>query len=475
MKAINIFKKIAIIFLIVFFSSCVEEDDYSVPDDLGSIENKNLQALIDPANGYQQKTIQQVKEMFVNDEVYQITSDIYVKGYVVSSDETGNFYKELYLQDDPVNPSNGIKLMLNRSDVFGKYNFGREVYVNLKELYVGELNSGDGVIAIGWAADYTSIELDEIAEDRANLQVLRSNVTAPIVALPINVLRLNSDYIGMFVRIDHVQFPSNIAGQASYVHPLDDFDTTIILESCDGFGNSNFKLETSKFTSFKDLTLPSGAGFISGIITRDYEGDHLVMVLNDHHDVAMNDARCTALDIADFTSFFSEDFEGMTNNTTVSGNGWTNFAEQGFNYWKVSITNDLGNSESKIAKITANYSNDNDNVAWLISPPIDLDSHSDEFVRFQTSNSFSDNSDLDLLISTEWNGVAADITSVNWSVLPGFIVDDAEHYENWVNSGAINLSLYSGTTYIAFRYKGGDNNTNQTGTYELDNFEVLVR
>lgn len=473
MKTINILKIVAVFLFVGMFTACVQDDDYTVPSDLGVIENVELSALLN--SSFQEKTIQQVKDLFVAGEVNEITSDIYVKGYVVSSDETGNFYKEFYIQDSPSNPTAAIKVMLNVSDAFGKYNLGREVYINLKDLYVGEANSGDGVIAIGWAVDFASTELEEIAEARSVVQILRANVTMQITPLPVSFTQINNNHIGMFVSIDNAQFPLNIAGSASYVSSLDDFDTTLTIEACEGFGYANFKLETSTFANFKDVTIPADAGTIAGIVSRDYDGSNMVLALNSIDDVNMNAARCMPLDINDFTNIFSEDFEGMTNNSDVTGNGWTNFAEVGFNNWRVSTTNDSGNPGSKMAKMSAYNSNDNSNVSWLISPSIDLDAQSLEFVTFQTSNSFSDNSELEVLISTDWDGNQANITTSNWITLPAAIVGDSEFYQNWIGSGSIDLSLYTGTAYIAFKYTGGDDNTDQTGTYELDDFNVLVQ
>ena len=76
----------------------------------------------------------------------EIVSDIVVKGYVTSSDATGNFYKEFYIQDAPENPSAAIKLVLNQVDSYNQFNIGREVYISLKGLFVGEVRSGD----CGW-------------------------------------------------------------------------------------------------------------------------------------------------------------------------------------------------------------------------------------------------------------------------------------------------------------------------------------
>ena len=49
-------------------------------------------------------------------------------------------------------------------DSYNQFNFGREVYVKLQGLYIGETNSGDGVIAIGGGANPGSDEIDAIAE-----------------------------------------------------------------------------------------------------------------------------------------------------------------------------------------------------------------------------------------------------------------------------------------------------------------------
>jgi len=473
MKTINIIKLVAVFLFVGMFTACVQDDDYTVPSDLGVIQNIDLNALL--TSNSQEKTIQQVKDMFVPGEVHEIPSDIYVKGYVVSSDETGNFYKEFYMQDSPSNPTAAIKVMLNVSDAFGKYNLGREVYINLKGLYVGEANSGDGVVAIGWANNFADTELEEIAEARSEKQILRANVTMDITPLSVSFTQINDTHIGMFVEIDNVQFPSNIAGDASFVNPLDDFDTALTMEACEGFGYANFILETSTFANFKDITLPSGAGTISGIVSKDYDGTNTVMVVNRVEDVNMTDARCTPLNINDFTSLFMEDFEGMTNNSDVSGNGWTNFAEAGGNLWEVRTTTDSGNSGSKIAEIGAYNSNDNSNIAWLISPSINLDAQGIEFLTFETSNSFADGSELEVLISTDWDGTQGNILSSTWVTLPAAIVNDSQFYQDWISSGSIELTAYSGTAYIAFKYVGGDDGTNIDGTYQMDNFNILVQ
>ena len=58
--------------------------------------------------------------------------DVYIKGKVISSDEEGNIYKSLHIQDHTA----GIELKLN-NNVGLKYKYGTWVYVRLSGLYLG--------------------------------------------------------------------------------------------------------------------------------------------------------------------------------------------------------------------------------------------------------------------------------------------------------------------------------------------------
>ena len=82
MKLIN---TISFLTLITFINlSCVQDDDYSVPQSIGLEENENLnQLLAEIENGSADlMTISQVKNFFVEGEVNQIESNLVVKGYV---------------------------------------------------------------------------------------------------------------------------------------------------------------------------------------------------------------------------------------------------------------------------------------------------------------------------------------------------------------------------------------------------------
>ena len=105
-----------IIFVSIFTFSCVQDDDYSVPQSIGQEENQKLvQLLNEIENGSADlMTISEVKNLFVGGEVNEIESNLVVRGYVSSSDFSGNFYKEFYMQDEIENPTAGIKVSINQ-------------------------------------------------------------------------------------------------------------------------------------------------------------------------------------------------------------------------------------------------------------------------------------------------------------------------------------------------------------------------
>ena len=164
-------------------------------------ENQKLvQLLSEIENGTADlMSISEVKNLFVNGEVNEIESNLVVRGYVSSSDYTGNFYKEFYMQDDIENPTAGIKVSINQVDSYNQFNVGREVYIKLQGLYVGETNSGDGVIAVGGGANAAGDEISEISENRASDCILRSSNSFMLVPLALNLSEINDSHIGVYV------------------------------------------------------------------------------------------------------------------------------------------------------------------------------------------------------------------------------------------------------------------------------------
>ena len=445
----KLFKTIILItFLTIANFSCVQDDDYSIPESLGIEENQDLSQLLDQINNgdVDLMTISQVKSFFIDGEVTLIESNIAVKGYVVSSDMTGNFYKEFYMQDKYANPISGIKVVINQVDSYNQFNFGREVYVRLQGLYIGETNSGDGVIAIGHASP-GSDEIDEIPESSVPSTVIRSANTFDVVPLELNLGDINDSHIGIYTSAINSQFASGLEG-LPYVEPTEQYDTQRDLESCVDSGS--LKLETSAFSNFNDRILPTeGSGSIVGIITRDYFGDNRVMVLNSADDVSFDVARCDPL--------FSDDFSSNTLNN------WYVKSVVGPQEWEITP---YGNPAPS-AKISGFSGGSVTNEDWLISKAVNLDGLSSATLTFQSVVRYS-GPELTVYIGTDYNeGNPND--DGNWDLISATLDTDDTSWSSWTDSGNIDLSSYVGQTiYIAFKYVSNSS----SATYEIDN--VLV-
>ena len=113
----------------------------------------------------------------------EITTDEIIRGYVISNDEAGNFYKQLVLQDE----TGGIEMRIDIVDLFSVYPPGRQVYVRLKGLWLGDFN---GLVQLGAAVTGSGNdrELVRIPETIAS-QILVTGTFGNVV--PPNVLTIN--------------------------------------------------------------------------------------------------------------------------------------------------------------------------------------------------------------------------------------------------------------------------------------------
>jgi len=124
------------------------------------------------------------------------------------------------------------------------------------------------------------------------------------------------------------------------------------------------------------------------------------------------------------------------------------------------------------ASVSAYGSGDAADISWLISPAIDMDQHDGESLSFQTCHDkyvASLSNTLEVYISTDYTGNfgAAHWTKINYiATLPNPYTKPYAY----VNSGAIDLSLYTGMIHFAFRYTGINPST---GAYQVDNVRIV--
>jgi hypothetical protein len=162
------------------------------------------------------------------------------------------------------------------------------------------------------------------------------------------------------------------------------------------------------------------------------------------------------------TTLFAENFDDADLTTT----GWTCYAQTGTKLWSQDSYKNDG-----YAQFSSYQSGQPVNVAWLISPAINMDTQVDEKLYFQScQDGFVRNIDnsLELYVSTDYDGVT--FNNASWQKIPfNFPTQNTTRYI-YVDSGIIDLSSYTGTLHFAYKVKG---TSSLTGGYQVDNVRVF--
>ncbi len=453
----NNFYKICIFLIMMSMSlSCVQDDNFKAPtpeDDGSTDPGPEIEANI---------TVAEVKELLAGDHT-ELISDLILEAYVVSSDASGNFYKELYLQDHPSNPTAGIRLVLDSQDLYLTYDVGRKLFIHLEGLAIGKGN--DDVITIGQASEN---EITGISEPVIQDYITKSGVVATIEGKPVLFSDITEEHVGMYISVSNTQLNINQLG-LPFVEAEELFDTQRMLESCEE--GISFPLETSAYANFSQLILPDAAGTVSGIVTKDYHGNDFVLVLNEADDLIYDGERCgpEVLDcginiISGNSKVFLEDFEEITNEDDLIALGWININTKGFGerFEKSSY------EDNNYIKITPHKTGENPMEAWLITPVINLDATTSEELSFNIETASGNGNNLTVLVTDNYTG---DPETTQWKLLHIDIpVGASEDFSGFSSSVLANINCLTGNVRIAFRYKTESSDT--SATYHIDNIRI---
>src|SRR5690554_1729031 len=255
MKTINNIKFLSVLFILgLITSSCVQDDDFDIPEI--NFEEPDVDV---------NTTIGSVKDFYQGFEPVLIYSGddpansnpMYFEGYVVSNDEAGNFYKTLVVQDKPENPTAGISISTEATDMYTFYEPGRKIYVRVDGLYTGVFN---GLPTLGDfdgsdnVARMSVIEFDE--------RVSRSLVTETLVPNVRTIGNLNPSNLNTLIALEDVQVSDADVGE-----PYGNLDNTFGVNrniiNCER--TESIVLRNSGFAEFKNELMPTGSGTLTAI------------------------------------------------------------------------------------------------------------------------------------------------------------------------------------------------------------------
>ncbi len=202
----------------------------------------------------------------------KIDTNIIIKGIVISSDKEGNFYKELFIQDE----TGAISIRLDNGYLYTKYPVGRLVYINCQGLYIGTYNE---VYQLGLGANIDRIN-SALIEDYIDI----SAGGTPVTPATLTIDKLADSLIGTFIRLENVEF-SNF--NTTYADNNVSY-TTRNISDCSG---NTVVMSTSSYADFAKDSLPQGNGTIDAVLSK-FQGAYQLRI-NTTDDVNLTGSRCT--------------------------------------------------------------------------------------------------------------------------------------------------------------------------------------
>ncbi|VDH03537.1 DUF5689 domain-containing protein [Bergeyella zoohelcum] len=422
-------------------TSCVQKDEWDIPP--MNCENR----FSEPT-----KTIQEVINMAPSSGSTMIPNgpndpEIIIEGFVVSSDENGNFYKSISIQDAPENPTAGISIEVNKTSIYRDLPVGAKIRVRLNGLVIGfdrgsyKIGAVDPTYAIG--------RIPEVLMSKYISGVCNGNGLDVREIVPLELPNLaeakKAKYINRLVKVKNVMFAESELGKTfvDYANGvLSDTDRTL-----EDFNNGTAVLRNSGYFRDGKTLLPEGSGEISFVVGR--YNSNFQMQIRSINDILFTNPRPNFI----FTDNFS------ANNL----NKWTAVSVTGTQTWRVGSYQ--GNYYATINGQQGSTKYDNED--WLISNEIQLPtSLSGASLSFDNDARYG-NTPLELFVTTQYTG---DPATTTWVPLSGVNWDTNDAAYGYVNSGNISLSSFIGQNIrIAFKYTS---TTTSTSLWQIDNVKV---
>ena len=385
-----------------------------------------------------------------------------IEAYVVSSDESGNFFKSISFQTlaTATAPSVGFSVPVDASNLYIDYRLGNKVYLKLKDQYT-DISFGGIRIGSIFVNSYNEGGVGRLSQNdyKKVLNASCTNVKEELLFKTISMEDLlNDSNLNTLVELSDVQFTADAVGR-HYFEETKNVGGATNWGLMDKLGNQVY-FRTSSFADFSKSLVPNGSGKVRGILTK-YGTDYQLLPRSEK-DVVMTGARAAP--------FFSQNFETVIDKSNLSLPGWANIVQKGTLFWKGTVYSGNGYAEFNISgtKVVSN-------VAWLISPKIDMDSHTKEILIFRTAQHHLDvdsqlNS-LEVYVSTNFDGL--NVETATWIPVLTKLPKQATPWYQFVGSGAVDLSSYKGKINIAFKYTGSGKNLALDGAFQVDDVQVF--
>lgn len=453
-------------------ASCVKSDDFDTPNFKGTDR-------FDVPNS----TISDVKAKAPSD--YKNTyffpkgagqENVIFDGYVVSSDEQGNFYKTLVIQDKPIGATAGIQVAVNKGFLYTDFPIGAHIRVMANGLTVGQ---DRGVIKLGYGTPTGQIPQSQISEFLSGVNAVNHMDVATIVPKVYDNLKdaLTDNNINTLVTIKNVEF-KDADGKLTYADYLQKATADRIIVDKDG---NEAVVRNSGYARFAGTVLPTGSGEITVVVSKYQTKDTVwQLYINSLEDVKFTDERFTLSkdtpqgtilggDKLEYKTSFVQNFDDLkvedskNKNYNIKDGRFINYLESGDKFWTSGYF-----SKTKERYLMAQAFKTTSEAPVVTYFMIPAEFTGSNKISFQTKDGYNKGDVLKVYYTTKYqpgkelkDTDLVDITN-QFQISSG---NTSGYAKDWVNSGEYKVPT-SGRGFIVFAYKGSKT---VTTTIQVDN------
>lgn len=186
-----------------------------------------------------------------------ITQDYFVDAVVNANDESGNLYKQLFIEDE----TGGIEFKVDATGLYTDFSVGTKVVVNCNGLYLGKYG---GIVQLGGLYNGA---IGRLASSTFYSKVSIVDSDVEVTAIETTIADIDDSMIGKIITLPTVQFVESelslaYAGTSTTNRTLQDINGAKII------------VRTSNYADFATNQLPSGSGSITAVLSKygtDYQ------------------------------------------------------------------------------------------------------------------------------------------------------------------------------------------------------------
>ena len=453
------YKLIVTILILATFSSCVNSDEFGVPN----LSNECVTIA-------KTKEVSDITTLATASAVPYTTSETvvdYIEAYVTSSDEGGNFYKSISMMS--LDGLKGFSMPVDNYNLYTEFEPGRKVTIKLDKNRYFNKQHGSTVIGSSYNAGVGRISGVEYKN-----VILRSCDDVDEISIVKNLTiaqAKNDQYLNMLIEFDAVQFTDASVGKKYFDATLNSIGGATNHEITDQFGNKVI-VRVSEFAVFASNAVPSKNGKIRGVMTK-YNSDYQFMIrtlkdvdlTNDRLDIDLYPPIVGTALVYDTT--LNEPFTSYTTTNQQIFPKYINDAAVGSRYWQVKTF-----SGNKYIQMSSFGGTPEANRSLFIVP---VNMTTANTLSFKTKDGFNNGAVLKVYYTTNYvpgtqisSATLNNITS-SFTIASGTVTGYAT---NFTNSGTYTIpASVTGNGFFVFEYVGNGSG-GATTTMQIDDIVI---